>query len=63
MEVDGQVERGLKRVAEEEITHDAQKKTKMGRCSSILYSTLMTVGCAAEPPQAPLKRYSGPTFS
>ena len=58
MEVDGQVERGVKRAAEEEVTHDAQKKTKIGECSSVLCSALLKLGCA-EPPQAPLKRYLG----
>ncbi len=57
MEVDGQIERGVKRAAEEDITYDAQKKTKIGECSSALCSTLLKMGCA-EPPQAPLKRYS-----
>lgn len=56
MEVDGQIERGLKRVAEEEIACEAQKKTKIGKYTSVLHSTLLKVGCVTEPPQAPLKR-------
>ena len=56
MEVDGQIERGVKRVAEEEMTCEAQKKTKIGECSPVLYSMLLRVGCITEPPQAPLKR-------